>query len=669
MVEKLPDNIVDAAVYWAESGIPVFPCNSKKAPLTSNGFYDAETDPKKVRALFEFYGTQASLIGGRMGDGVFVVDVDLYKGDDVKAWLKARIDEGSMPETRVHETMSGGLHFFYEGDVDCTAPAAGIEIKGNGGYVIMPGAGNYKVVSEGLAPASPKLMDAIRFSISKSKGSTIAQLQSNILSGADFHNSLTQLAAKMAMKGMNQIEIQKELLDILNSSTAANPGNDRHHRWRNVMADAGGELSRIVLSAYRKFNDDAIVDEIAELAGFDMLEMMETSSKVFTQLGNFEAPTPKQVEFSPDKWPFEGQGYFADEHIDYNDTNFVMYPIYAENETVVLFAEPKTGKTALALTTALHISCGMDLGSFKVPVAGPCLYYALEGSRAIRLRVESWKKQMITDGIKLPDRIPLFVVEKTANFLKEKNRVAAADQIIAANEYSKKFGEPLKVVYLDTLTKAMSGGDQNSVEDTSDLFDLVSLLRNGGVTATIVFVHHKSRQGNLRGSSNIEAEPDMLLDVSKKGHVIAMKIARARSIEDGAVFHFAIANVDLGKTKQGHPLSGMFVSPISQQDGVTMENHLDVQKLAQMRNVITQLGKGGQIEAGHVLVEWTELGLIDASTVRGNKVPPTLSSAKAQEALHKAAADAGGTIYGDFVIRPIIHEKLVIGFKVAAASF
>jgi len=65
----MKEDLIREAIKWAENGIPVFPCNDQKRPLTKNGFYDAETDPDKVRRLFEFYGDSVKMIGGRMGDG------------------------------------------------------------------------------------------------------------------------------------------------------------------------------------------------------------------------------------------------------------------------------------------------------------------------------------------------------------------------------------------------------------------------------------------------------------------------------------------------------------------------------------------------------------------------------------------------------------------------
>jgi hypothetical protein len=670
------NDLIREAIAWAEKGIPVFPCNANKQPLTTNGFYDAVTEPSKVKALFEFYGNAAVMIGGRMGDGLFAVDVDLYKGEEVKAWYKARVDDGDLIETRTHTTKSGGVHLLYEAEEAPTCvPVKGVEVKGEGSYIILPGTPGYTVIKEGISRAPASLLEILRLAASNTRGSTLAQLEANVLAGSDFHNSLTQIAAKLAARGEDQVSIQRRLLELLENSVAKHPGNDRHARWRGVVEDRGGELSRIASSAYRKFNDDALIEEAGEVAGGaahdDYDRFTEVWEKTFTQLGNFEpkaedlTPEPKYDE---DVWPFDGEGYFADEDHPITDANFVLYPIFAEGETVVLFAEPKTGKTAVALTTALHIACGMDLGHFKVASPGPCLYYALEGSRAIRLRVASWKKVMHERGIQLPERIPLFVVEKPANLLKEKVREESAAQIIAADKYARKFGEPIKAIYIDTLTKAMSGGDQNSVEDTSSLFDIVNLIRAGGVTATIIFVHHKARQGHVRGSSNIEAEPDMLLDVSKQNEVVSLKVARARSIEDGMSYHFLVSDVDLGKNKQGHQIHGMFVEPlVGDTDEQRMEDPALVQLVAQRRKALTELGE--EVSAREAIDAWLHQGLIKGKKVRGMEVAPALDSAEAQEALHKVANDVGGSIYGDFIIRPVTQERQVVGFKIAKAGF
>lgn len=660
------EKLIKAAQSWADAGVPVFPVKENKAPLTEHGFHDAVTSPSEVRTLFEFYGENSWGVGGKMGDGIFAVDVDLYKSTDVKAWYDARLEDGSLTETRIHKTKSGGLHFIYEGTVPDCKPHAGVEVKSDGGYIVLPPSEGYSVAAEGISQAPQRLLETLRYSAQAARGSTIAQLEAAVLSGADFHASLTQIGAKLAARGQDQIEIQSHLRKLLNASSASDAGHERHSRWRTVTADKGGELSRIASSAYRKYNDDAINDEFGELD--DLSDLANIDAAVFTSVGSdVDMPVPS---LPADKWPYgANEGHFAHAALDLTDVEFNLHPIYVQNETVVMFAEPKMGKTAVSLTTALHMACGFDLGGLKVHGQGAVIYYALEGQHAINLRVEAWKKEMRKRGTTLPDSIPMYTVTKPANFIKETNRKEEAAKMIAAAKYAENHGTPLKAIFIDTLTKAMTGGDQNSVEDTSHLFEVVSLIREAGVTATIIFVHHKARQGHVRGSSNIEAEPDMLLDITKKGEIITMRIARARSIEDGPTYSFQISTVELGQTKQGHPLNSMFIEPIDVSATTGDDDYGDIHELAQRRKIITQLGSNGYVTATDVVEGWHKIGLIKGREVRGGvKLPPALNSAQAKEALVKVADDAGGTVYGDYLIRPTYEGNDVVGFKVMVAS-
>jgi hypothetical protein len=647
---KPADNapLTEWALYWASAGIPVFPCNADKAPLTKNGFHDAVTDPAAVAKLFKSFGPSAVMIGGRMGEeaGVFAVDVDLYKGDAPLNWYNAAFEDGTLVPTREHKTKSGGRHLLYassDGKYPNQMPTAGVEVKGEGGYIILPGTPGYEVVREGVEDAPTKLNEFLAKATRATQGSTLAALEHNVLSGEDFHNSITRIVAKMASQNKSALVIQKHVLDLLEASVARAPNHERHDRWISIIEDRGGELSRMVGTGVNKFNDDALAEEFEELAPFD--EMNALVGTLFHDAGDHQGlPAPLEPFYSPDEWPFAGHGYFAHEEINLQSQSYAMFPIYAENETCVIFAEPKTGKTAIALTTALCIACGFDYGQFKVAEAGTVLYYALEGKRAIELRVAAWKREMLEQKIELPADIRCFVVDRAVNFLKEDQQKASVSQIVAANKYEVKNGrKPIKVIFIDTLTKAMAGGDQNSVDDTSQLFELVGALRKEGVTATIVFVHHKARTGGVRGSTNIEAEPDILLDVSKKGDNVMMKIARARSIEDGGKYFFKLKGHNLGETPQGHPLQGVVALAVAGgevgEDFNEMEEHTTVENLNQLRQIVTKLG-AGEHPMKSIVYAWNAAGLLPSDA------KPIASDGWVQKAALSVAPPAGANFSG-----------------------
>ncbi len=125
----------------AALSLPVFPLLPNKKPaipkaVGGNGFYDASTDPDKIRDMFMRYRA-ATLIGVPTGllSGYDVLDVDTARHQEAVAWLRS----ATIPDTRMHQTESGGRHYVFrhrEGMGSWTGyPVIGIDGRGDGGYV------------------------------------------------------------------------------------------------------------------------------------------------------------------------------------------------------------------------------------------------------------------------------------------------------------------------------------------------------------------------------------------------------------------------------------------------------------------------------------------------------------------------------------------------------
>lgn len=130
-------------------GVPVFPCAADKRPLTTRGFKDASADPDAIRAMFN--RPDAALIGVPTGaaSGWCVVDVDVKEGARGMHWLNAR--SADLVATRRHKTQSGGLHLVFtvpdgvEVRNSASRVAPGVDVRGEGGYVIAPPSPGYSV--------------------------------------------------------------------------------------------------------------------------------------------------------------------------------------------------------------------------------------------------------------------------------------------------------------------------------------------------------------------------------------------------------------------------------------------------------------------------------------------------------------------------------------------
>src|SRR5215813_6194441 len=143
-----PRNALDDALEYVRKGLPVFPCSPlDKKPLTPHGFKDATTDEAQIRAWWG--GWPNAMIAAPTGpaSGVWALDpdVDSVKQLDGVAVLNQLVAQhGPLPQTLTSITPRGGKHLFFAWDPNIdirnseSKVGPGIDVRGNGGYVILP---------------------------------------------------------------------------------------------------------------------------------------------------------------------------------------------------------------------------------------------------------------------------------------------------------------------------------------------------------------------------------------------------------------------------------------------------------------------------------------------------------------------------------------------------
>ncbi|WP_329482246.1 bifunctional DNA primase/polymerase [Kribbella sp. NBC_01484] len=158
-------DLLTAALQAAGRGWPVFVLGRSKRPvancepcrqaaetgsdhdpascghLTCHGFYAATTDPDRVAAIVAAVPRGQLAVRSGAVSGLVVVDVDPAHGGDssLSDLMTARL----VPRTLHVHTGSGGLHLYYRhpGQHLPSRPMphrAGIDIKADGGYVVLP---------------------------------------------------------------------------------------------------------------------------------------------------------------------------------------------------------------------------------------------------------------------------------------------------------------------------------------------------------------------------------------------------------------------------------------------------------------------------------------------------------------------------------------------------
>ena len=141
------------ALDFARAGIPVFPCDARKRPLTDHGHHDATTDPDTIRRWWARWPD--ALVGIPTGpeSGVWVLDVDGEAGRCSLNALMARLGAETIADLTpcVSRTPGGGLHLIFQlqlgerprnraRDIGAGLDTRGVKADGtSAGYFIAPG--------------------------------------------------------------------------------------------------------------------------------------------------------------------------------------------------------------------------------------------------------------------------------------------------------------------------------------------------------------------------------------------------------------------------------------------------------------------------------------------------------------------------------------------------
>ena len=136
-------SLLDAALVYAELGIPVFPLQpgSKEPYGRTHGVLDANTDLERIERFWR--GRPESNIGIATGGAYAVLDVDTKK--DAPGWQSAhRLNEHGLLKASWGQarTPSDGGHLCFaandEGNHTSGKAGHGLDFRGVGGYVVAP---------------------------------------------------------------------------------------------------------------------------------------------------------------------------------------------------------------------------------------------------------------------------------------------------------------------------------------------------------------------------------------------------------------------------------------------------------------------------------------------------------------------------------------------------
>lgn len=150
-------DLLKSAHRLAAAGFNVFPLRPKQGTPAIKEWKERSTTDKKT--IDAWWSAQDFNVGIACRDTCIVIDVDVKDGKQGAASLKRLVAQG-LPKTLTVRTPSGGLHLYYQHPGGFIKSVVnhwpGVDIRGNGGFVVAPGSvkakKSYDVV-HGMRPA------------------------------------------------------------------------------------------------------------------------------------------------------------------------------------------------------------------------------------------------------------------------------------------------------------------------------------------------------------------------------------------------------------------------------------------------------------------------------------------------------------------------------------
>lgn len=532
-----------AAVALAQRGFRVFKlAEGGKQALTAGWPATATAWPDAVHKMWsDPTGDPLHHNIGVLADGLLILDPDVKRreaGVDGLASLADMVDTfGLDTNTFTVSTPTGGRHLYYrlpEGQqvrnsVDRIAP--GIDVRGYHGYVVGPGSVvdgvAYTIINDAPLLEAPEwLVKAAGKPRERTAGAGegVSELDApNDVRRAMIYlkeeapvsvhgrarDTLYRVAARVKDFGISEQENQSLIVEhYLDSPRCEIP-------WE---IDAVAET---VANAYRYGKE--VVGAASLAADFSAVDMPEGSAP-----GAQPRPRLHFVSFA------DSMAMATKEQAP-----ALIDGLLDCHAMSVMYGASNVGKTFVALDLAFHVASGRPWRG-KAVAQGVVVYVAAEAGRGIHRRVAALGRHY---GV---GDVPLAVVPCPVDLLDARGDTEALVALV--QEAGVALGGPVVMIVVDTLSRALAGGDENSSVDMGAFVKHADRLR-AAAGAHVMVVHHSGKDVSkgARGHSLLRAATDTEIEIAG-GEIQATK---QREMEMGAPMAFRLHEVIVGKTPEG----------------------------------------------------------------------------------------------------------------------
>lgn len=232
-----------------------------------------------------------------------------------------------------------------------------------------------------------------------------------------------------------------------------------------------------------------------------------------------------------------------------------------EGSLSLLVGESGSLKSFLAVDMSMAIARHAETWCGRAVSGGPVIYIPAEAGKSFANRVVAYRNFNGLEDANIP-----FAIVKSASSIDLCDSNGDTGLLIdLIQQAASQFGAPVKLIVLDTVSRALNGADENSSRDMGAL--VANLDRISDETDTAVLgIHHpgKDLSRGPRGHSLLHAAVDTEIEIKadKDSGSSTARVSKQRDLPTEGNFEFRLEVVEIAKSANGRALTSCVVTDL-----------------------------------------------------------------------------------------------------------
>ena len=217
------------------------------------------------------------------------------------------------------------------------------------------------------------------------------------------------------------------------------------------------------------------------------------------------------------------------------------------------FGPPGGAKSAIAGDLAAYVAWGHDWFNRGVE-HGSVLYVAAERAGLVKRRFAAFRLHHKIETL------PLAVVSGSIDLCS--SRTGAESIIGCGKRLADDSGLPLRLIVIDTVSRVLAGGDENSSKDIGALINNLAHIQAESKAHVLTLHHIPHEQNRMRGHGALLAACDTTIKIEKSGDIRTATIEKNNDGEEGERIAFTLESFELSRDENAIATTAPIVQPV-----------------------------------------------------------------------------------------------------------